>query len=119
MTLREIVEKLDLEVKTGSGKLDKEVKGGYVSDLLSDVMANSQEGDIWITLQIHQNIVAVASLNALSGIVLVNGRYPEEETIQKAETEGIPIMVSKSSAFEVVGKLYNLGVLGVADAGGV
>ena len=119
MTLREIVEKLDLEVKTGSGKLDNEVKGGYVSDLLSDVMANSQENDIWITLQIHQNIVAVASLNNLSGIVLVNGRYPEDETIQKAEAEGIPILVSKLSAFEVVGRLYKFGILGVVDGGGV
>ena len=119
MILREIVEKLDLKVKAGSGKLDNEVKRGYVSDLLSDVIGNSQGGDIWVTLQIHQNIVAVASLNNLSGIVLVNGRCPEEETIQKAETEGIPILVSKLSAFEVVGRLYNLGILGVTDAGGV
>lgn len=119
MKLKEIVEKLNLEVMSGANKLDNEVKGGYVSDLLSDVIAHSQEGDIWVTLQIHQNIVAVASLNNLAGIVLVNGRYPEDETIQKAETEGIPIVVSKLPAFEVVGRLYNLGVLGAADAGGV
>lgn len=119
MKLNEIVEKLNLEVMSGANKLDNEVKGGYVSDLLSDVIANSKGGDIWVTLQIHQNIVAVASLNNLSGIVLVNARYPEDETIQKAETEGIPILVSKLPAFEVVGRLYNLGVLGVADAGGV
>lgn len=119
MTLREIVEKLHLEVKTGSGKLNNEVKGGYVSDLLSDVMANSQEGNIWVTLQVHQNIVAVASLKGLSGIVLVNGRVPEEETIKKAETEGIPILVSELPAFEVVGRLHRLGISGVADAGGI
>lgn len=119
MKLNEVVKKLHLEVMSGANKLDNEVKRGYVSDLLSDVIANSQEGDIWVTLQVHQNIVAVASLNGLSGIVLVNGRYPHEETIKKAETEGIPIVVSKLSAFEVVGQLYNLGILGVADAGGV
>ncbi len=119
MKLNEIVEKLNLEVMSGANKLDNEVKRGYVSDLLSDVIAHSQEGDVWVTLQIHQNVVAVASLNNLSGIVLVNGRYPQEETIQKAETEGIPILVSKLSAFEVVGQLYKLGILGVADAGGV
>ncbi|MCK4233876.1 serine kinase [candidate division WOR-3 bacterium] len=119
MILREIIEELDLEVKSASGKLDNEVMGGYVSDLLSDVIANSEEGDIWVTLQIHQNIIAVATLKGLSGIVLVNGRYPNEETIQKAEIEGIPIMVSKLPAFEVVGRLHNLGILGAADAGGV
>jgi hypothetical protein len=119
MLLKEIIEKLQLEVKTGSVNLDNKVTRGYVSDLLSDVIANSQEGDIWVTLQIHQNIIAVASLKVLSGIVLVNGRCPEKETIEKAEAEGIPIMVSQASAFEVVGRLFKLGVPGVADVGGV
>lgn len=119
MKLSEIVETLNLEVVTASRKLDNEVKRGYVSDLLSDVMANSEKGDIWVTLQIHQNIVAVATLKGLSGIVLVNGRCPDEETTQKAEAEGIPILVSMLSAFEVVGRLYKLGILGVFDGGGV
>jgi len=119
MKLSEIVEKLNLEVVCGSGKLDNEVKGGYASDLLSDVIANSEEGDIWVTLQIHLNIVAVASLNRLSGILLVSGRAPGDDTIQKAETEGIPIVVSKLPAFEVIGRLYNLGIHEADDAGGV
>lgn len=110
MILKEIVDKLNLKVMTESGKLDKEVKGGYVSDLLSDVIANSQDGDIWVTLQNHQNVVAVASLKNICAIILVNGRCPEKETIQKAEKEGISIMVSELPAFEVAGRLYNLGI---------
>jgi hypothetical protein len=119
MKLSEIVEKLGLEVKCGAEKLQSEVTRGYVSDLLSDVMANSEEGDIWVTLQIHPNIVAVSTLKGLSGIVLVNNRCPDHETVQKAEKEGVPIMVSSLSAFEVVGRLYGLGVPGVTDGGGV
>ncbi|MFQ5906603.1 MAG: DRTGG domain-containing protein [bacterium] len=118
MKLSEIVEKLNLEVACGSSNLDSEVKRGYASDLLSDVIANSKEGDIWVTLQIHLNIVAVASLNRLSGILLVNGRHPEDETVKKAETEGIPIVVSKLPAYETIGRLYSLGIHGVDDAGG-
>ncbi len=45
-----------------------------MSDLLSDVYAGAKEGDLWITLQLHQNIVAVAFLNNLAGIVIVGGR---------------------------------------------
>lgn len=115
MRLREVVKKLDLEVKSGVSNLDMKVKGGYVSDLLSDVMANSRAGDIWITLQVHQNIVAVASLKELSGIVLVNGRQPEDETIKKAESEGIPIMVSGLPTFELVGRLCRFGISGIGD----
>lgn len=112
MKLAEIVEKLQLTVKTGDDLLDQEVRGGYVSDLMSDVMANANEGDLWVTLQIHQNIVAVAVIKSLAGIVLINGREPEKETVQKAEAQGIPIMVADIHAFELVGRLFTLGISG-------
>lgn len=112
--LSSIVEKLDLEVKCGEELLDREVKGGYVSDLLSDVMANIKEGYIWITLQGHQNIVAVAVLKGIAGIIIINERQPEEETIEKAKDEGIPIMTSSRDAFELAGKLYESGIPGTA-----
>ena len=108
MKLSEIVKELGLEFKSKVSNLDKEVSGGYASDLLSDVIANAKKGDIWITLQIHQNIVGVAALNELSGIILVNGRAPEKETLEKAEAENIPILGTDLPAFEVVGKLYRL-----------
>ena len=112
MNLIEIVEKLQLTVKTGTDLLDKEIKRGYVRDLMSDVMANANEGDLWVTLQIHQNIVAVAVMKSLGGIVLINGREPEAETVQKAEAEGLPILISDMPAFELVGKLFALGISG-------
>ena len=112
MKLREIVKELGLEVRCAAQNLDTQVSGGYVSDLLSDVMANSEKDNIWITLQIHQNIVGVASLKELAGIIMVNGREPEEETLRKAEAENIPIMLTKLPAFEIVGRLYQLGIRG-------
>jgi hypothetical protein len=116
MKLKEIVEKLALEVRTKIGVLDSDVQRGYASDLLSDVLANAGEGDLWITLQVHQNIAAVAGMKGLSGIVLINSREPEEMTIRKAEEEKIPIMVSKLTAFELIGRLYNLGITGKGNA---
>ncbi|MEK9148490.1 MAG: DRTGG domain-containing protein [Candidatus Desantisbacteria bacterium] len=112
MKIKEIVEELGLEVKSGSGQLDNEMTGGYVSDLLSDVIAHSKVGNIWITLQTHQNIVAVATLKELSGIIITNNREPEEETQRKAEEERIPIMTTSLSSFEIVGRLYQLGITG-------
>ncbi|MBW2204585.1 MAG: serine kinase [Deltaproteobacteria bacterium] len=107
-----MVEKLQLTVKTGTDLLDKEIKRGYVSDLMSDVMANANEGDLWVTLQIHQNIVAVAVMKSLGGIILINSREPEADTVQKAEAEGLPILISDMHAFELVGRLFELGVSG-------
>jgi len=111
--LTELTQKLNLDVRSAKTDLDREVTGGYASDLLSDVLGNAEEGDIWVTLQIHQNIVAVASMKDLAGIILVNGREPEQETIEKAEAENIVIMVTDLPTFEIVGKLYDLGVTGI------
>ncbi|MEW6108204.1 MAG: serine kinase [Nitrospirota bacterium] len=110
MKLQEIVDSLSLSIKTPALDLNREVTGGYVSDLLSDVIGNSKEGYIWITLQIHLNIVAVASLKGLAGIILVNNRTPDEDTLKKALEENIPIMTSSLPTFEIVGRLYNLGL---------
>ena len=110
MTLKEIVDLLKLDVKAGQTGLEKEVTGGYASDLLSDVIANAKEGDIWVTLQIHQNIVAVAFLNNIAGIVIVGGRKPDADTLSKAEEQGVVILSSDLSAFALVGRLYELGI---------
>ncbi len=108
MKLAETVEKLNLKVVTGEENLGAEVTGGYTSDLLSDVIANSKEGNLWITLQTHQNIIAVAKLKDLSGIIIVNNREPDEDTLQKAKEENVPLLVSEEMAYEVSGKLYEL-----------
>lgn len=110
MNLKNIVQKLGLEVI--SGDIDREVSGGYSSDLLSDVIANARKDNIWITLQIHVNVVAVASLQELAAIILVNGRQPEEATVKKAKQENIPILLTELSNFEIVGKLYEMGIHG-------
>jgi len=108
MKLKEIIEKLQLKGLTAKDKLDVDVTGGYTSDLLSDVIANSKEGNLWITLQIHQNIIAVAKLKDLAGIIIVNNREPDKETLNKAGMENVPVMISEQMAFEVSGKLYEL-----------
>jgi hypothetical protein len=70
------------------------------------LLANGEDEDVWITLQIHPNIVAIAGMKGLAGIVLINSREPQEETIARAKEENIPIMVSEMTAFEFSGRLY-------------
>ena len=112
MNLAEIAEKLQLKVRSGQDHLDVDVKRGYSSDLMSDVLANADAGDLWITLQIHQNIVAVSVMKSLAGVILVNNREPMEDTLEKAKAEGMPVMVSDLPAFELIGRLHKLGISG-------
>ena len=110
MKLGDIVSELNLDTRTCSDALDRIVEGAYVSDLLSDVIAGARDGDLWLTLQVHQNIVAVAFLNNLAGIIIVGGREPDPDTLKKAEDQGVPIMVSSMRSYELAGKLYEMGI---------
>ncbi len=106
MKVSDLVEKLGLTVFSGRDGLDREIKGGYVSDLLSDVMGNAKEGEVWITLQIHQNVMAIASLKDLAAVILVNGLTPQENTKRYSNDENIPVLGTNLSTFEIAGKLY-------------
>lgn len=108
MTVKDIVEQLNLKVLGGQAGVTNEITGAYTSDLLSDVMGNIDDGNVWITLQAHKNVMAVASLRESSAIILVNSYQPEPDMLEKANDEDLPILSTELSAFEVSGKLYEL-----------
>jgi predicted transcriptional regulator len=106
MKVSELVSKYHLKVFSGQDGLDRDISGGYVSDLLSDVMGNAVEDEVWVTLQTHQNIMAIASLKDLAAVILVKGLEPDEDTILRSMEEGIPLLGTKLGTFEMAGKLY-------------
>lgn len=110
MIVRELVDRLELEVAAGTGGLDNIISGGYCGDLLSDVMGRAPEGCVWLTVQGHQNILAVAVLRGLSAIVLVGGHIPDEDTKKKADSEKIPLLLWPGSSFDLAVRLVAEGV---------
>jgi predicted transcriptional regulator len=108
MTVNEIVEKLGLKVFSGEKGLAKDITGGYVCDLLSDVMGHADQGNIWITLQTHKNVMAIASLKDLAAVVIVKGFEPETDALEKSNEEDIPILGTDLESFEITGKIYEL-----------
>jgi hypothetical protein len=110
MKLSQIVEALKLDVRAGRRGLDAEVTGGYATDLLSCAMAGAQAGNLWVTLQGHLNVVAVASLNDLAGVIVAEGKPVSPEALAKADEEGVPILATDKGMYEVAGRLWELGV---------
>jgi predicted transcriptional regulator len=108
MDLQNIVVVAGLRVLSGSDQLNRVCNGGYCSDLLSDVMGRAGAGKLWITLQTHKNVIAIASLKDLAAVILVNGLDPEPDMLEQAKAEGIPVLNTSDGAFEVCGKLYPL-----------
>ena len=85
---------------------DSELKDGYTSDLLSDVMAKAAQDSVLITIQAHKNTVAVASLVGIRAIVLCNARPILDDMVEAARAEQIALFRTDRNQFQVSGLLY-------------
>jgi hypothetical protein len=111
MNLQEIIQALDLAVLTESKDFTQILpSGGYCADLLSCVMSGAGHQSVWVTLQCHGNIVAVAALLDLSAIIITENAQPEPETIAKANEEGITLLSTPRKSYEVCGLLWQAGL---------
>lgn len=106
MKVSDLVNNLGLVVYSGKKGLERSIKGGYASDLLSDVMGNAKEGQVWVTLQTHKNVAAIASLKDLAAVILVKENRPDEDTAQHSDEEGVPVLGTDQNAFEITGQVY-------------
>ena len=84
MQVKDIINILNLKIFGGEQGLDREINGGYTSDLLSDVMGHADSGKVWITLQTHKNVIAIASLKELAAVVLIKGNVPDADMLAAA-----------------------------------
>jgi len=111
MNLQEVISALELSVLTSEKYFSSIIPtSGYTSDLLSCVMAGAPHQSIWVTLQAHSNIVAVATLLEISAVIITEGAMPDGATIAKANEEGIVLLSSPKPSFYVIGKLWELGL---------
>jgi hypothetical protein len=111
MTLQEIIDKLGLTLLTQSVDSTQIVPtGGYTSDLLSCVMAGAKHRNLWITLQSHINIVAVAALLEISAVIITEGSIPDPTTINKANEQSVILLSTNLPTYSIIGKLWDLGI---------
>jgi predicted transcriptional regulator len=108
MKLQKIVEELDLKIMTRME--DKDVQGVFISDLLSDVMTSANAGDLWLTVQTHHNIIAVANLVNTAAVVVTHGKKIPEETLSLGQRYHVVILSTPHSIFDLAAKLNALGL---------
>jgi predicted transcriptional regulator len=110
MTTQDLIEKIGL--KPLSKFEHRDVDGVFVSDMLSDVMAGAKSGNLWLTIQTHKSIVPAANLVDVSAVVITSGKDVPQDTVDLASKYNIAILSSGLPTFELVGKLYGLGLGG-------
>lgn len=113
MKVKEMIEQLNLQLLTkdvSEDALYADVEGGFASDLLSNAMGQAQAGNVWVTMQGHQNVAAVASLIGLSAVIVAGDGPVAADTLHKASMNDVVIAATEEPAFSVIGKLYALGI---------
>ena len=112
MTVQErmtLIEAKDMTPETDKGR---EVSCGYTCDLLSWVMAHGAEGMAWVTVQTHMNVIAVASLMEMAAVIIPEGIEMEGPSLEKAKEEGISVLESPLTAYEICARLAANGLQG-------
>ena len=109
MTTEDLIKNIGL--KPLSKFEHRDVDGVFISDMLSDVMAGAKSGNLWLTVQTHKNIVPAANLVDVSAVVITSGKTVPQETIELANQHHIAILSTNLATFELVGKLYGLGLV--------
>ena len=112
MTVKELIQLIEAENKTPDLPVDTEVTCGYTCDLLSWVMAHGKQGMAWITVQTHMNVIAVAVLMEMSCVITPEGIEMEANSIAKAADEGIVVLQSELTAYELCGRMAAAGLPG-------
>lgn len=108
MKVKDLINIEGMELIAGKDGVDRNIKGVYLCDLLSWVMSNASKDDIWITVQTHTNIIAVASLLEIACIIIPDDIELEQATAQKANEEGIPVFSTGKPAYEIAKLLAKL-----------
>ncbi|MBM4394280.1 MAG: serine kinase [Deltaproteobacteria bacterium] len=108
MTIREVGEKLGLEPLTTVP--EKVVTGVYISDMVSDVIANAKAGNVLVTIQVHNNVIAAANLVDVAGIVVTRGRRPADEMLALAGKAGVPVFATAMDTWQVATRLFEAGI---------
>lgn len=109
MTVNEIAQKLDLEFVLAADA-DRKVNGCYIGDLLSNVMARASADDLWLTIQGHQNVIAIALLVDIAAVILVEDFSMDDKALEKAREKEINVLSTPDSAYEIAGRLYQEGI---------
>ncbi|MCL1941820.1 MAG: serine kinase [Synergistaceae bacterium] len=107
MKLKEVIEAFESKVIC-EGDGERSISGVIAGDLLSFIIGEAKEGEIWVTIQIHLNVAAVAVLKELPMVILASGKEPSKELVDKCREENIALIVAEESSYEACAKLHGL-----------
>ncbi len=110
MKIKQLVGHKDFKLISKTDDLERGISGIECCDLLSWVMANGKEDEAWVTVQIHSNIVAVATLLDFSCIIVPENIEVGADVLEKASEEGVAMFSTSLDAYGIFKVMHENGV---------
>ncbi len=114
MKLKEIVSLLECEIITGEEHLDQEVEFAFGSDLMSDVLAFTEEDTVLLTGLCNNQVIRTAEMLDLNAVIFVRGKRPDDEVIELAKEDNMFLACTSLSMYSASGVLYSHGLKGTS-----
>ena len=110
MRLQDVLAATEARAISPDPDLSREVRSGFASDLMSDVLRYDVTQGLLITGLTNPQIIRTAEMADLAAILMVRGKAPLSETIELASQVGIPILGTELIMFEACGRVYAAGL---------
>ncbi|HNW86144.1 MAG TPA: AraC family transcriptional regulator [Candidatus Limiplasma sp.] len=115
MSILELATLLNAEIIEPGNAPETQVSCGYACDLLSWVLAHGRKGMAWTTVQTHVNVIAVAVLMEMACVILSESNQLEPDSLRKAKEEGLAVLMTDKTAYEICGLMMQAGIAPSAD----
>ena len=112
MLIKQIKEILQCRSLTDETLLDREIEYCFGADLMSDVLRYARTGSLLLTGITNNQVLQVAEIMDLKGVVFVRGKEPDKEVITQANQRKLPLLATENLMFDSCGILYSKGLRG-------
>ncbi|MDD4089049.1 MAG: DRTGG domain-containing protein [Tissierellia bacterium] len=113
MIIEEIADIVKADVLTNYHEGNTELKYGFASDLMSDVLAYACSEALLITGLNNPQVIRTAEMLDINAVLFVRGKRPCDEVIELAKENSITILATEYTMFNTCGLLVLNGMKGL------
>jgi len=106
MKLQDVAKAIDGDILVGQDQLDLMVDRAFAADLLSDVLALTEERTALVTGMTNPQVMRVAEILNIIAVIFVRGKTPPDSLLEYARRLHIPVVTTRKTMFETCGLMY-------------
>jgi len=113
MKIQDIAKVLNAEILTDFNSEDRNIKCGFASDLMSDVLAFANSESLLITGLNNAQVIRTAEMMDMDTVLFVRGKKPCKEVLKLAMENSVTVLATDYTMFKTCGLLALNGMKGI------